>query len=64
LSDEDLAQVRFHLDECRGCLYMYRFQESLQRLVRVRCQEQRAPEDLRRRVSTWLAQQPPDKRVR
>src|SRR5439155_26525636 len=42
LTDEDVIQVRYHLDACVGCLDLYRFEESLRRLVRVRCQEQSA----------------------
>jgi len=55
LSDEDIVEVRRHLDACGGCLHVFQFQESLRRLVRVRCQEQVAPESLRRRISMSLA---------
>jgi mycothiol system anti-sigma-R factor len=55
LSDEDIVQVREHLDECRGCLHLYQFEASLRRLVRVKCQEQQAPESLRVRISQCLA---------
>jgi mycothiol system anti-sigma-R factor len=55
LSDEDIVQVREHLDGCRGCLHMYQFEASLRRLVRVRCQEQQAPDTLRIRISACLA---------
>ena len=55
LSDEDVVQVRSHLEACAGCMHMYQFEESLRRLVRVRCQEQGAPESLRARVSISLA---------
>jgi len=55
LSDEDIVQVRHHLDACGGCLYLYQFEESLRRLVRVRCQEQGAPESLRVRITLKLA---------
>jgi mycothiol system anti-sigma-R factor len=55
LSDEDVAQVRGHLEACGGCLHLYQFEESLRRLVRVRCQEQGAPESLRVRISASLA---------
>jgi mycothiol system anti-sigma-R factor len=55
LSEEDVIQVRSHLEACGGCLQMYQFEESLRRLVRVRCQEQGAPESLRQRVSVSLA---------
>ena len=55
LSDEDIVQVRAHLDECLGCLHMFQFQDSLRRLVKVRCQEQQAPETLRLRIVERLA---------
>ena len=55
LSDDDVIQVRGHLEDCGGCLHLYQFEESLRRLVRVRCQEQSAPEGLRVRVTMSLA---------
>jgi mycothiol system anti-sigma-R factor len=55
LSDEDIIQVRQHLEVCGGCVHVYQFEESLRRLVRVRCQEQGAPEWLRAKISMSLA---------
>jgi mycothiol system anti-sigma-R factor len=55
LSDEDLVQVRGHLEACGGCVDLFQFEESLRRLVRVRCQEQGAPESLRQRITLSLA---------
>jgi mycothiol system anti-sigma-R factor len=55
LSDEDVAQVRDHLEACGGCLHIYQFEESLRRLVRVRCREQGAPDSLRQRITLTLA---------
>ena len=55
LSDEDIVQVRAHLDECLGCFHMFQFHDSLRRLVKVRCQEQQAPETLRFRIAARLA---------
>jgi mycothiol system anti-sigma-R factor len=57
LSEDDIVQVRQHLDECPGCLHLYRFEESLRRLVRVRCREQQAPDALRERVLARLAEE-------
>lgn len=57
LSQEEIVRVRAHLDECRGCLHLFEFEASVRRLVRVRCQEQRAPEALRQRVLARLAQE-------
>jgi mycothiol system anti-sigma-R factor len=55
LSDDDVIQVRSHLEACGGCLHLYQFEESLRRLVRVRCQEQAAPATLRERITLTLA---------
>jgi len=55
LSDDDVAQVRVHLEACGGCQHLFQFEESLRRLVRVRCQEQSAPESLRLRITQTLA---------
>ena len=55
LSDEDLVQVRGHLEACGGCVDLFQFEESVRRLVRVRCQEQGAPESLRQRITLSLA---------
>jgi mycothiol system anti-sigma-R factor len=57
LSDEDVIQVRGHLEACGGCLHLYHFEESLRRLVRVRCQEQGAPDSLRERITATLARE-------
>jgi mycothiol system anti-sigma-R factor len=54
LSEEDIVQVREHLVACSGCLQMFQFEESLRRLVRVRCQEQAAPQSLRERITLSL----------
>jgi anti-sigma factor (TIGR02949 family) len=55
LSDDDIVQVREHIDACRGCLHLYQFEASLRRLVKVRCQELQAPESLRQRITQCLA---------
>jgi mycothiol system anti-sigma-R factor len=55
LSDDDIVHVRGHLEACGGCLHVYRFQESIRRLVRVRCLEQSAPDSLRERIASRLA---------
>ena len=54
LSDDDVVQVRSHLEACGGCMHLYQFEESVRRLVRVRCQEQSAPESLKARITlSW-----------
>ena len=57
LSEEDVVQVKLHLDSCGGCLHAFRFQETLMRVVRVRCQEQQAPHTLKERVLLRLYQE-------
>jgi mycothiol system anti-sigma-R factor len=54
LSDDDIVQVHIHLEDCAGCLHMFRFEESLRRLVRVRGQELRAPAAFRARITACL----------
>lgn len=57
LSDADIAHVREHLELCGSCLHVYKFEESVRRLVRVRCQEQSAPESLRTKVQlSWATE--------
>jgi mycothiol system anti-sigma-R factor len=51
LSDEDIVHVREHLDACPGCFHLYEFEESVRRLVRVKCLQQLAPESLRLKIS-------------
>jgi anti-sigma factor (TIGR02949 family) len=55
LSDEDIVQVRQHLDACPGCLHLFEFEAAVRRLVRVRCREQLAPDALRARIAACLA---------
>lgn len=54
LSDDDITHVREHLAACGGCLHVYQFEESVRRLVRVKCQEQAAPDSLRARITLSL----------
>jgi anti-sigma factor (TIGR02949 family) len=54
LTDEDIAQVREHLEMCGECLHQFQFEESVRRLVRVRCQQQQAPEGLRAKIEARL----------
>jgi mycothiol system anti-sigma-R factor len=55
LSDDDITHVREHLELCGSCFHLYRFEESVRRLVRVRCQEQGAPESLKAKIAITLA---------
>lgn len=55
LSDDDIVQVRAHLDECTGCFHLFEFETSVRRLVKVNCQSQQAPDGLRVRIAARLA---------
>ena len=50
LTNDDIVHVREHLELCGSCLHQYRFEESVRRLVRVKCQEQGAPESLKAKI--------------
>ena len=54
LSDDDIEHVRQHIEACAGCLHIFQFEESVRRLVRVRCLEQGAPDSLRAKISLRL----------
>lgn len=54
LSEVEIQQVQVHLNACPPCLHAFHFEESLRRLVQVRCHEQRAPETLRVRIQAQL----------
>jgi mycothiol system anti-sigma-R factor len=57
LSDDDITHVREHLEACGSCLHVYTFEESLRRLVRVKCQEQSAPDSLRAKIKlSWATE--------
>ncbi len=49
LHEDDITEVRVHLDRCGPCLQTYDLQKTLKALVARSCSEP-APEDLRRRV--------------
>ncbi len=50
LSAEDLATVRRHLDDCRGCSGHFFFEEHLIRKIHDACADDRAPDQLRQRI--------------
>ena len=49
LEDDEVQQVRIHLDECGPCLERYDLQRTVKSIVARSCSEV-APEDLRERV--------------
>ena len=50
----EVQTVQGHLDRCPPCLKVYRFEERLKRLVRVHCERDCAPSDLRDQILARL----------
>jgi mycothiol system anti-sigma-R factor len=58
LSEEEVRQVRRHLDECPPCERVFEFQSGLKRLVRRECCTDDAPARLREWVRKLASQEP------
>ena len=54
LSDDEVVELRRHLDECPPCDDRYRFEAGLKRLVRVCCEQDKAPVELRDKLREIL----------
>ena len=54
LTSCEIATVQGHLDRCPPCLTVYRFEERLKRLVRVHCERECAPSDLKAQIMARL----------
>jgi len=54
LSDAEVVQLKYHLEHCPPCEDRYRFQADLKRLVRVCCEQDRAPTELREKLRQIL----------
>jgi len=50
LSAEEIVVVRFHLDQCPPCEHLFRFEERLRRLVKIRACTETAPDTLRAEI--------------
>jgi anti-sigma factor (TIGR02949 family) len=50
----EVETVQGHLDRCPPCLKVYRFEERVRRLVRVHCERDCAPTDLREQILARL----------
>lgn len=50
LSDDELAEVRAHLDRCPPCRDHFRFEENILSVIGQRCRETSAPPALKDRV--------------
>lgn len=55
LSEDELAMVMAHLEECAVCASEYRFEESLVEEVRGKLRRLDLPSDLMSRISAGLA---------
>jgi mycothiol system anti-sigma-R factor len=58
LSEEEVKQVRSHLDDCPPCQHCFEFQAELKRLVRKECSSEDTPERLRQWLQKLLARTP------
>ena len=59
LDEDDLKQVRAHLDECPECSHVFDFQAEMKRLVRREsCAGDSAPDRLRRWVQELGSRDP------
>ena len=59
LTSCEITTVQGHLDRCPPCLNVYRFEEKLKRLVRVHCERDCAPTDLREQILARLKRPSP-----
>lgn len=54
LTDAEVVDLRQHLEECPPCDDRYRFEADLKRLVRVCCEQDTAPVELREKLREIL----------
>ncbi len=50
LSTDEVGVVRFHLDNCPPCEHLFRFEDHLRRLVKIRACTENAPSSLREQI--------------
>ena len=58
LSPELESAVREHLENCKHCFPLYKFETAFTRFLEAREQTQSAPAELRRRILNQLMQEP------
>ena len=56
LSPDDVATVRRHIDDCRGCSDHFFFEASLIEKIHDACADDRAPAHLRERIILRLSE--------
>jgi mycothiol system anti-sigma-R factor len=54
LSDVEVAEVRRHLEDCPPCEDLYQLQVEVKRLVKVCCDQGKAPAHLREKLNKIL----------
>ena len=56
LTDEEVAEVKRHLDACPPCLHHVHFEDEIRRLVRTKCTGDGAPQRLRVLITDQIRQ--------
>lgn len=57
LTECEVHTVRGHLDRCPPCKQVFRFEEHLRRLVKVRCMADMCPQSLREQILARVKKQ-------
>ena len=57
LTEIEIDTVRVHLDRCPPCQQVFRFEEHLRRLVKVRCMGDQCPQSLRDQILARVKKQ-------
>ena len=55
LTDEELEEVRHHMEDCPPCEDRFQLQVHMKRLVKICCDQGEAPEHLREKLRQILA---------
>jgi mycothiol system anti-sigma-R factor len=56
LTDDEVDDVKRHLEDCPPCHHHVRFEESVRRLVRIKCTGEGAPGHLRALIANQIRQ--------
>ncbi len=57
LTEGEIETVRMHLDCCPPCKQVFRFEEHLRRLVKIRCLDEVCPRSLREQILARVRKQ-------
>jgi len=55
LSNTEMLELQLHLEGCPSCADNYEFQASMKRLVKVCCEQDKAPEAFREKLRQILS---------